>query len=255
MKNLFHYLLVDSHIESSLNRYCIDKAQLWSTHWGIDATSENWAVSIEKKENTVSSLKAKDIDNTLFIEDSFIIGFDTMRSRKAIFSKIAPKIEPTYNSKLFNRLVEECLKSLQVNLINDFFDENNTSKNPQNLEKQVSNLTIVTLKNNEISLKIFFSSFLIDHIASEYIQKNKAKKGNLYSIKNSLANEKISFSVEYGNASLTVDEIMSIKTGDVIRLTKKIGDSVSAHNLSGEKLFDGSLGVNDNNFAIKVTGK
>ena len=254
MKNSYHHLLIDSHIESLLNRYCIDKAQSWAKHWGLNNANADWKTTVEKKYNTVQ-FESENICNSAFFKEKFIIGFDIPRSKKAIFSKIILKNEPTYSSKLLNKLVGKCLNSLQKDLISDFFNINETAEKTGNPDTLLARGVKITLTNGEITLDIFTSSFLIDHILSEYLEKKKSKQGKLDSIENIFTKEKTSFSVEYGTASLSVEEMLSIKAGDVIRLTKKIGDPVFAYSLSGERLFSGDIGINDNNFSIKVIGK
>ena len=78
----------------------------------------------------------------------------------------------------------------------------------------------------------------------QFVKKSEEMERNLKSAK-------IDIAAELGKANITVEELISVKVGDIIKLeTKKYHDLLLW--VGGLKKFNGELGVSDNHYAIKI---
>lgn len=59
---------------------------------------------------------------------------------------------------------------------------------------------------------------------------------------------------EFGSAQITMNDLMQLKKGDIVKLNTKLSDEVCAK-LEDRKMFYGKIGVSNNKKAIKITHK
>jgi flagellar motor switch protein FliM len=85
------------------------------------------------------------------------------------------------------------------------------------------------------------------------VELSNKKLGGLSDKRSSLGHKKVTVKAEYASVNVTVNELSSIKVGDVIRLDKNINQPMSVYNCSGDKLFEGYLGKSDKNLALVLT--
>ncbi|MDD5455723.1 MAG: flagellar motor switch protein FliM [Candidatus Margulisbacteria bacterium] len=80
----------------------------------------------------------------------------------------------------------------------------------------------------------------------QFVKKSEEMERNL-------KGAKIDISAELGKTNLTIEELISVKVGDIVKLeTKKYNDLLLW--VGGLKKFTGELGVSDNHYAIKIKG-
>lgn len=111
-------------------------------------------------------------------------------------------------------------------------------------------------------MNICFATFAFDAIlarlSSQKLSSVRAVKHFGQTAKDILANHisltKVPIRVEFGSSRLSVNELMEMKEGDIIRLDTKISDDQKIRTGS-QLLFMGRVGVSNNLKAIKVTKK
>jgi hypothetical protein len=73
-------------------------------------------------------------------------------------------------------------------------------------------------------------------------------------MRDALRNIVVSLPVELGQAEVDVGGLMTLQTGDVIRLTSSVDGPVTVLNTEGQELFGGYLGNAGGNVALEVVG-
>jgi hypothetical protein len=254
MKNMPVFLLIDSKIEKLLVEHCLMKVSLWCQSWGF-LTNKIWSVSVDKGFSFVEN--SKEVAKKDFSVNGAAIFVDPLQSEINIASHVMHKKKLIARSDLLTYVVSSCVAGLESAFLDGFFEKNEiVLSSENNSEKFYEDKKVRFLKVHmsceNIKVDIFLSPFLVDKILSPYIEKKKMKKGCLESINNCFPDESVRLSASYGDAVLKVDEVLSIKVGDVIRLDKKIGEPICLFGASGEKLLEGKLGVDGNNMAVKI---
>ncbi|OGI11151.1 MAG: flagellar motor switch protein FliM [Candidatus Margulisbacteria bacterium GWF2_35_9] len=96
----------------------------------------------------------------------------------------------------------------------------------------------------------------LEHVMNQLLQSQFVRMQHQFvkkteEMQNNLSMAKIDLSAELGRTTVTVEDLIEIKIGDVIKLdTKKNQDLVMK--LGGFKKFSGELGVSDKSYAIKI---
>jgi flagellar motor switch protein FliM len=111
-------------------------------------------------------------------------------------------------------------------------------------------------------INLCFATFAFDNILAKMTsQKLSSIRATKYFgitskevVTNHLIATKIPIQVEFGNSSLSVNELMSLEKGDVIRLNTKIDDDHKIRT-GNRLLFTGRYGSINNHKAIKITNR
>lgn len=256
MNNVFHFLLVDSTLRSKLNSYCSDKISAWAESWGLDSSSTTWNLSIDQEYN--HPLKtSKKIEKAILLENNFIIGVNIKSTSQDTLKNLINYTGHPEKSRLLQHLKDSFTNTLVEALTHDFFigEPANSYRSDFTTKESQPCYLKISAKCPLLMLDIFLSGYLVDNIVSTYISEKKSVTNTLSPLDSCLSKEKVSFSVEYGKTSLTLNELLSVKVGDVVRLNKGVNDPMTAHSTSGKTLFLCNLGINDGRFSVKVLSK
>jgi len=108
-------------------------------------------------------------------------------------------------------------------------------------------------------MNICFATFAFDTILSKMTSKKLTtiRPGNYNGVKaqtiisNHLMKASLPIRVEFGNAKISVEELMGIAEGDIIKLEKRLGDDLVIH-IADKPMFSGRPGVVNKHKAIKI---
>ncbi|MFA7288190.1 MAG: FliM/FliN family flagellar motor switch protein, partial [Melioribacteraceae bacterium] len=111
-------------------------------------------------------------------------------------------------------------------------------------------------------INLCFATFAFDNILAKMTsQKLSSIRATKYYgitskevVTNHLVNTKIPIQVEFGNSSLSVNELMNLEKGDIIMLNTKVDDDHKIRTGS-RLLFTGRYGSMNNHKAIKITDR
>lgn len=109
-------------------------------------------------------------------------------------------------------------------------------------------------------MNLCFATFAFDTILSKMTSKKLTtiRPGNYNGVKaqtlisNQLLKTLLPIRVEFGVTKISVEELMNLEDGDIIKLETKIGDELIVH-VSDKRWFAGKAGVVNKHKAIKIT--
>ena len=113
----------------------------------------------------------------------------------------------------------------------------------------------MTLCYPTFSLEDKLNKLNVQTMATSSIGANKAKGANAAdNIKKQMEKTFLSISVELGQSSITVADLLKLEVGDMIMSTRRINEDVEI-SISGQKKLTGKIGNVEGKKAVKVTGK
>jgi flagellar motor switch protein FliM len=113
----------------------------------------------------------------------------------------------------------------------------------------------MTLCYPTFSLEDKLNKLNVQTMATSSIGANKAKGANAAdNIKKQMEKTFLPISVELGQSSITVADLLKLEVGDMIMSTRRINEDVEI-SISGQKKLTGKIGNVEGKKAVKVTGK
>ena len=113
----------------------------------------------------------------------------------------------------------------------------------------------MTLCYPTFSLEDKLNKLNVQTMASSSINSNKTKNTNsALNIKKQMEKTVLPISVELGQTSITVADLLKLEVGDLIMSTRRISEDVEI-SISGQKKLTGKIGNVEGKKAVKVTGK
>ena len=113
----------------------------------------------------------------------------------------------------------------------------------------------MTLCYPTFSLEDKLNKLNVQTMASSSINSNKTKNTNsALNIKKQMEKTVLPISVELGQTSITVADLLKLEVGDLIMSTRSISEDVQI-SISGQKKLTGKIGNVEGKKAVKVTGK
>ena len=113
----------------------------------------------------------------------------------------------------------------------------------------------MTLCYPTFSLEDKLNKLNVQTMASSSINSNKTKnKNSALNIKKQMEKTVLPISVELGQTSITVADLLKLEVGDLIMSTRRISEDVEI-SISGQKKLTGKIGNVEGKKAVKVTGK
>ncbi len=113
----------------------------------------------------------------------------------------------------------------------------------------------MTLCYPTFSLEDKLNKLNVQTMASSSISSNKAKNANAaVNIKKQMEKTFLPVSVELGQSSITVADLLKLEVGDMLMSTRRINEDIEI-SISGQKKLTGKIGNVEGKKAVKVTGK
>ncbi|MER3330078.1 MAG: FliM/FliN family flagellar motor switch protein, partial [Candidatus Kapaibacterium sp.] len=113
----------------------------------------------------------------------------------------------------------------------------------------------MTLCYPTFSLEDKLNKLNVQTMASSSIGSGKAKNPNAAdNIKKQMEKTFLPVSVELGQSTITVSDLIKLEVGDMIMSTRRINDDIEI-SISGQKKLTGKIGNVEGKKAVKVTGK
>lgn len=109
-------------------------------------------------------------------------------------------------------------------------------------------------------MNLCFATYAFDTILSKLTSQNLSSirpikyQGTTAQniITNHLKKTELSLEVEFGQSSITFNQLINMKKGDVIKLTKKVGEEIDI-SVEKKEMFKGISGVVNNHKAVRIT--
>jgi hypothetical protein len=164
------------------------------------------------------------------------------------------------SSKLLPEVGEQALLELAQRIItNKLADHENTQflitdkVLPINSKQRGSGVITVQLKILNMSFDFVISSTTVDRYVTFTDVSNITEMKPLSSLKSALGKQKLRSTVSIGIAELTLSELASIQTGDVITLDKNVNEPATMQfsNNAGP-VCNGLIGIKNNSFAFRI---
>jgi flagellar motor switch protein FliM len=113
----------------------------------------------------------------------------------------------------------------------------------------------MTLCYPTFSLEDKLNKLNVQTMASSSIGSNKAKSANAAdNIKKQMEKTFLPVSVELGQSTITVSDLLKLEVGDLLMSTRRINEDIEI-SISGQKKLTGKIGNVEGKKAVKVTGK
>jgi len=256
MSKVTKFILLSSAVKSVIESHVVKCLGEWGDCWELsDGVSERWQVLLSDQYIKFTE-QACNIDNLFLLEGSFFVGVDSLKSKKIIANSISKSSNSLLKGDLFPYLVDQAVNDLQLKLVVDFVTANESFNSFSVYEGGINDNEIllpIEISRGDLQLYVYLSSTLIERLAKDVVVDNaNNNQGGLSDRLSSLSNELLGLNAEYASVNLTVEELASIKVGDVIRLDKSIVDPMPVYNNLNDLLFSGHLGLSGSNLALKV---
>jgi hypothetical protein len=249
------FLLLSSTIKNSIAHVFSQRLKVWDEYWGLTVQND-WDISVDSRHHTVEEISGK-ADSYFIVRGSLFMALKKISTNSILASMLAKENKILPGEMLFPYMADEALKDL----ISRIFSHCLVEEDPLVLDGFDSDkfagcfsLTRVIISKAEFSIVLFLSNVAIEKLISSSLQYDKnIKRGGLANRVASIAHKKVSINIEYASVNLTVQELSSIKVGDVVRLDKTINEPMVARNLCGDKIFTGYLGKKNDCLALALT--
>lgn len=158
------------------------------------------------------------------------------------------------DSALVNPMGEEILSALATKFIG-----------PSLPDMELTNNTLGRITHNDgMGLLVFtvsiesgmqFRILVGQELADQFCKDMPVKNADVHlvSLTSALSSQTVHLTVSAGEGELSVDEILTLRTGDVVPLSLKVRDWMKVQTLDGRVIAKGNLGMRQGHFAVQVT--
>jgi len=214
-------------------------------------------------------IKGTDIKGVLELSSEFalvlvdrLLGGNGLGSKQ---SKVITAIEQKVLSVIVDRVMVDLRKAWQVvdnfEFVTERFEADIDFAQITSHSESVLLISFEVLVGEQpFMMNICFATFAFDTILSKMTSKKLTtiRPGNYNGVKahtlisNHLLKTLLPVRVEFGNSKISVDELMNLEEGDILKLDTRIGDDLVIH-VSDKAWFSGRPGVVNKHKAIKIT--
>ncbi len=184
--------------------------------------------------------------------------------------KLANVITPI-EQKVLNVVVERVMKGLNkawlvVDDLNFVFDRFEPDIDFAQITSQSESILLVSFEvkigEETFLMNIGFATFAFDQILSKLTAQRSSSNRSVKTkstvskevISSHLYNALLPVKIQFGNAQISMNELIELSEGDIIKLDKKISDEHVVQ-IANKPLFYGRSGIVNNHKAIKITRK
>ena len=257
MTDAIRYWLLSNDVKEQIRNYILNALTSWSSHWGFHC-SHHWRMRIQSL-NTVGEVDLDTLSNKVYSSDKFVLGLDSRLTLVALKKMIMQVDKTVFESSALNAIVGDCLNDLQQTLTDNHFDNISMVdgagflQQGRNIHAELHNVVRVIVINELLVTALYFSMKFIDTIVDDKKMATVDHEKNAVNKRlDSIKNEKARITAIYGSTFIPVDQLSTIKIGDVIRLDQCITDPVPVYDNKGNTLFNGFLGQKDGCYCIQV---
>ncbi len=181
-------------------------------------------------------------------------------------SKVITPIEQKVLNVFVEKVMQELKKAWQIIGVYEFeFDRFESDIDFAQITSQSESVLIISFElfigEHAFLMNLCFATFAFDAILSKLSNQNfstirPVKYAGTTArtiLENHLKATTLSVKVEFGNAVISIKDLMELKVGDVILLNKRIGEEIKV-SVEDKMLFVGQPGVVNGQKAVKILG-
>ena len=257
MSQPVRFLLLSNDIRDQLKKHTCKVLESWTARWEL-FKNRSWDIKID---SSLNGIECKSLEVGVKANKQLLFSIGVPRNKHMLASEIAQEKTATVNnSKLVDSIIADALSELQSDYVGEKLLAQQViikSEECQELLAHVksNNITVVTLSTDGFQMIFLLSMSLIGALVEEPVVDHNQPPLTTADPSSSYSDELVKLKFAYGSVDVSVEELSTIRIGDVICLDKPISSSMSVSDRHGNHLFSGYLGFKENNLALKVAKK
>ena len=260
-ESLSSFLLSKLQSMVSVNVVAVD--QIYYSEYVLSVSSPACLFTFDIRNYDIKGILELNTDFAFTLVDRLLCGSGVGEKQNKIVTPIEQKVLSVVVDKIMSDLKKCWAQVEELQFVVDRFEPDIDFAQITSQSESVLLISFeINIGNQAYMMNLCFSTFSFDELLTKissqgFAAVRPAKYHGTTSqeiIKTHLLNTKIPVVVEFGKATLTVDELIKLELGDLVKLNIKIGDEHPVR-VANKLLFSGKCGMVNDHKAIKITKK
>ena len=250
-----------SKLQTIININVISVDQIYYSEYVLSVSNPSCLFTFDIEKTDIKGILELSPELALTLVDRLLGGYGSGSKQ----SKIITPIEQNVISVVVERILQDMNKAWQM--IGDYvfkLDKFEPDIDFAQITSQSESVLLITYEifigEQSYLMNFCYATYAFDTILSKLTRQNLSTirpvkyKGTTakHIVMNHLNKTELVLEVEFGKAVITFNQLMALKTGDVISLEKRVGDDLEV-NVDSRTMFFGTLGTLNNHKAVKIT--
>lgn len=251
-------------LQSIININVISVDQIYYSEYVLSVSNPACLFTFGIDKTDIKGILEFSTDLALTLVDRFLGGIGGGSKE----SKIITPIEQKVLTVVVEKIMQDLRKSWQMIDDYDFAtDRFEPDIDFAQITSQSESVLLITLEifigEQSYLMNLCFATYAFDSVLSKLSSQNLSTiRPVTYSggktakniLSKHLSETRLNVEVEFGRASINLDQLRKLEVGDIILLNKRVGQEVEVK-IGKKKLFNGTIGNVNNHKAVKISQK